>query len=318
MRLKVLISLGKHFYEAFPYLGQWLRQEGLEVIEQVDSDQEPPRALLEQLIANADIYVVGVDRVDQELMNAAPNLKLIVKHGAGYDNIDLDCAKRRHIPVTFAPGCNAQSVAEFAVAMMLSLCRGIAQCGAEVRAGQWQLFMGYELSGKNLGLIGYGNIGRRVASIAKAFGMRVLVVDPFLSEEQVEADGVHLVTLDEALEQADVLSLHAPSTKENFHLINEHTLRQMKASAYIINTARGSLVDEQALVQALREGRLQGSAMYVVQHEPPTQEITALPHTICTPHIGGCTYARAAALARMSFENIMHFINQQPLVNRLV
>ena len=101
-------------------------------------------------------------------------------------------------------------------------------------------------------------------------------------------------------------------------MINEHTLRQMKASAYIINTARGSLVDEQALVQALREGRLQGAAMDVFQHEPPTQEITALPHTICTPHIGGCTYDSAEALARMSFENIMHFINQQPLVNRLV
>lgn len=316
--MKVLISLGKSFYEAFPDLGEWLRQKGLEVTEQVDSDQEPPREMLKKLIANADIYVVGVDRVDQELMDAAPNLKLIIKHGAGYDNIDLDYAKRKHIPVTFAPGCNAQSVAEFTVAMMLSMCRGVAQCSAEVRAGQWNLFMGHELRGKSLGLIGYGNIGRRVANIAKSFGMQVMVVDPFLTKEQVENDGVQLVCLDEALKQSDILSLHAPSTQENFHLINEHTLRQMKPSAYIINTARGSLVDESALAQALKEGQLQGAAIDVFQHEPPSHEFTSLSHTICTPHIGGCTYDSAEALARMSFENIMNFVNQQPLVNRLV
>lgn len=316
--MKVLISLGKRFYSAFPELGNWLRQEGMEVIEQVDSDQEPPREQLMQLVADIDVYVVGVDRVDQELIDAAPNLKLIVKHGAGYDNIDLDYAKKKGIAVTFAPGCNAQSVAEFAIALMLSLCRGVAKCSAEVRNGQWNLFMGSELRGKNLGLIGYGNIGQRVANLAKAFEMKVMVYDPFLPDKKFVEHHVKQATLEEVLQTSDFLSLHAPSTDENFHLINENTLQMMKPTAYLINTARGNLVDEDALSIALREKRLRGAALDVFQKEPPSADFAVLEHTVFTPHLGGCTQDSAQMLAQRTFENIVNFINQRPLINRLV
>lgn len=316
--MKVLISLGKSFYETFPDLGGWLRQEGMEVVEQTGYDQEPPRELIRELVRDADIYVVGVDRIDREIMDAAPRLKLIVKHGAGFNNIDLDCAKEKGIAVTFARGCNAQSVAELTIALMLSVCRGISWRSADVRQGGWELYMGCELRGKTLGLIGYGNIGSRVAGIAKAFGMEVAAFDPYIEKEVLKEAGIRPGTMEEVLRQADFVSLHAPASRENQRLINRETLALMKRGAYLINTARGELVDEEALQEAIQEGRLQGAALDVFRKEPPDGCLAGLDRTVCTPHLGACTVDSARKLSEMSFENIMNFKNGQPLKNRLV
>lgn len=316
--MKVLISLGKRFYEAFPDLGGWLRREGIEVVEQFGYDQEPPRELIKELVRDVDVYVVGVDRIDREVMEAAPKLKLIVKHGAGVDNIDLECAKEMGIAVTFARGCNAQSVAELAVALMLSVCRGIPGQSAVVRSGGWELCMGCELSQKTLGLVGYGNIGRRVARIAQAFGMKVTAYDPYIQEDVLRKAGVEPKPMEEVLSGADFVSLHAPAARENRDLINRETLAMMKPTAYLINTARGDLVDEDALAEALLEGRLAGAAMDVFKREPPDPHLASLERTVFTPHLGACTVDSARKLSEMSFENIMNYRNGQPLINQLV
>lgn len=316
--MKVLISLGKSFYEIFPDLGNWLRKEGIEVVEQTGYDHEPPKELIIQLVKDIDIYVVGVDRIDREVMEAAPKLKLIVKHGVGLDNIDLEYARERGIAVTFARGCNSQSVAELTIALMLAVCRGISWRSAEVRKGGWTLFMGCELSRKTLGLIGYGNIGSRVAKIAKAFGMEVMAYDPYIQEEVLTEAGIESKSMEEVLKQADFVSLHAPATRENRNLINQYTLALMKPTAYLINTARGELVDEEALEEALKAGRLQGAALDVFKTEPPDQHLVSLEHTVCTPHLGACTVDSARNLSEMSYQNVMNFINRQPLLNQLV
>lgn len=316
--MKVLISLGKSFYAIFPDLGQWLRNEGIEVVEQTGYDHEPPRELVRELVKDVDVYVVGVDKIDREIMEAAPKLKLIVKHGVGFDNIDLECAKEKGIAVTYARGCNSQSVAELTVALMLSVCRGIPWHSEEVRSGGWSLFMGHELCGKTLGLIGYGNIGSRVARIAQAFGMEVLAFDPYVEADVLRKAGICSKTMKEVLRESDFVSLHAPATKENRNLINKETLKLMKSTSYLINTARGELVDEEALAIAIEEKRLQGAAMDVFKTEPPSQKFSSLERTVFTPHLGACTVDSAKNLSRMSFKNVMNFKNNQPLVNRLV
>lgn len=316
--MKVLISLGKSFYAIFPDLGQWLRDEGIEVVEQTEYDHEPPKKLVKELVKDVDVYVVGVDKIDREIMESAHKLQLIVKHGVGVDNIDLECAREKGIAVTFARGCNSQSVAELTIALMLSICRGIPQHSEEVRNGGWSLFMGCELCGKTLGLIGYGNIGSRVARIAKVFGMEVLAFDPYIEEDVLRKAGIQPKTMEEVLKESDFVSLHAPATKENHNLINEKTLKFMKSTAYLINTARGELVDEEALAAAIAEKRLCGAAMDVFKTEPPSREFSSLERTVFTPHLGACTVDSAKNLSMMSFENIMHFKNNQPLVNQLV
>lgn len=316
--LKVLISLGKSFYQAFPDLGDWLREEGIQVTEQVSADQEPSREQRKSLLRDVQIYIVGVDRVDEEIMDAAPDLKLIIKHGVGYDNIDLEAAKKRGIAVTYAKGENAQSVAELTMGLILAACRGIARGDREVHNQVWNLFMGCELSGKNLGLIGYGNIGRRVAKIARGFGMKVYACDPWVSEEELKREEVYPADFETLLETADFLSLHIPVTETTRHLINEEAFQRMKTSAYLINTARGELVDETALKKALKEGQIRGAAVDVFQKEPPDPSLALLKEAVFTPHLGACTVDSARRLSFISFENVMNFINQRPLKNRLV
>lgn len=316
--MKVLISLGKSFYEIFPELGTWLKQAGLEVVEQVSSDQEPLKEVIKKLVSDVDIYIVGVDKIDHEVMDAAPKLKLIIKHGVGYDNIDLDYAKKKGISVTYARGCNAQSVAELAVALMLSVSRGIPAKNEEIKHGGWSLFMGSELNGKQLGLVGYGNIGSRVAKIAQAFGMEVTAYDPYIESEVLEKAGIKKGSLEEVLSQSDFISLHAPATKENENLIRAETLQLMKSSAYLINTARGALVNEQDLKNAILEKRIAGAAMDVFCTEPPEKELVCLEEIVCTPHLGACTVDSARRLSDISYENAMNYVNNRPLKNRLV
>jgi len=316
--MKILISLGKAFYHSFDQLGRWLRDGGHDVVEQVGFDYAPPKQLIKDLVFDVDIYVVGVDEVDAEIMDAAPQLKLIVKHGAGYNNIDLEHAKKRGIAVTYARGANAQSVAELAIALMFAISRRVVPGANKVQSGGWSLFMGDELHGKTLGLIGYGNIGQRVARIAKSLDMRILVCDPFLNEATLLADGVAPMSVDEVFRGADYLSLHAPATLENADIVNASTLALMKPTAYLINTARGELLDEEALADALRRGQLRAAALDVFKQEPPQGALLELDNVLLTSHIGGCTVDSAKKLSMASFNSIKCFTSGQPLEDRLV
>ncbi len=250
---------------------------------------------LPQAIAGADALVVrNQTRVTRELLQKAPQLKAIGRLGVGLDNIDLGAARELGIPVVYARNANAISVAEYVFAAMLTFARRPAEATADVKLGNWnrKMFTGAELHGKTLGLVGTGEIGSRLAVRAKAFGMEILGYDPFMPpyELAITDFGVRPATLEEVMSRSDFISLHVPLTAQTRHMINSDTLRLAKPTAYIINSARGGIIDEDALYQALATGRLAGAALDVFESEPPRQSpLLALDNVILTPHIAGLT-----------------------------
>lgn len=232
-------------------------------------------------------------KVTAGIMQAGTRLKVIGRAGVGVDNIDVDFATRRGIVVLNAPGGNVISAAEHTLALMLALVRRIPQAAASLRRGEWERkrFRGIELHGKALGLVGAGRIGSEVAKRARAFGMQVLAYDPYLSRERAERIGMQLVTLPELMSTADIISVHTPLTEETRGMIGAEELEMMKTSAYLVNAARGGVVDEVALAAALRDGRLAGAAVDVFDQEPasPDHPFLHLDNIVAVPHLGAAT-----------------------------
>ena len=254
---------------------------------------QPAAAALAAELADADALIVrSATRVTEELLARAPKLRIVGRAGVGVDNIDLDAATRRGILVVNTPGSSATSVAEHALALMFALARSVPQLNAAMHAGRWEKAgsAGPELRGKTLGLVGLGRIGGEVARRAKALEMRVLAHDPYLTAERAAEWGVQLLPLAEMLAQADYVSLHTALSPATDGLMNQQTLAQMKCGARLINTARGELVDETALLEALRSGHLAGAGLDVFAVEPPgNSPLMALPNVIATPHVAGST-----------------------------
>lgn len=249
---------------------------------------------LRSIIEEYDALIVrSRTKVTAEVIEAGKNLKVLGRAGVGVDNIDLDYATRRGIVVLNAPGGNVVSAAEHTFALLLALVRHIARADASLRSGKWERsrFKGVELHGKTLGLAGAGRIGTEVARRGRAFGMRVIGYDPYLSRERAERAGIELVTLPDLLEEADVVSVHTPLTEETRGLIGAEELALMKPTAYIVNAARGGVVDEAALAKALEEGKLAGAALDVFEHEPvrPDHPLLKLENVVVIPHLGGAT-----------------------------
>jgi len=231
--------------------------------------------------------IVSTDPFTAEVLAAAPSLRVIARVGVGIDSIDLAAATARGIAVTITPGANEATVADHCVAMMLGIVRRLAEHDAGVRRGEWNRTGPYTpsaLNGVTVGLIGYGSIGRLVAERLRGFGVRLLAYDP-----QAAPDGVmQLVGLDELLRGAHVVSLHVPLLPATRHLIGARELALMQPGAVLVNTARGGVVDEAALLDALEQGRLGGAALDVFEHEPPcSAELLALPNVLLSPHIAG-------------------------------
>jgi D-3-phosphoglycerate dehydrogenase len=263
-----------------------------------DAGSEPMYRLEE-----ADAVIVRLCEIRETELDRAPRLRVIAKHGVGVDNIDCPAATRRKIPVAFTPTSNANAVAEHTVALLLALARQIEPAAAAVRAGRFQErihLQGVELAGKTLGIVGLGRIGMRVAEIASAgFRMRVHAFDPALPTGG-DAGPAHLEpSLEALLPQADFLTLHLPLRPDTRHLINHERLRLLKPTCRIINTSRGPIVDEGALIHALSTGMLAGAALDVFEHEPlpPDHPLLRTPRLLLTPHISGST---REALDRMS------------------
>jgi D-3-phosphoglycerate dehydrogenase len=254
-----------------------------------DDDPEKVRAAL----AEADVLIVrSKTKVTEQFLEQAPKLKLIGRPGTGVDNIEVPAATRRGIVVMNTPAGNSISAAEHTLGMILALMRRIPQADSSMKEGQWKRsrFMGTELHEKVLGVIGYGKIGTEVVERARSFKMRVLVYDPYVSENIACDHNIELATFDELLPQADIITLHAPLTPSTRQLINRESLAKMKDGAYLINCARGELVDEDALLEALKAGKLAGAALDVFANEPaPNPELVRLPNVIATPHIGAST-----------------------------
>ena len=276
-----------------------LSEEGLKILKEVKEFQVDVKTSLkpEQLrdiIKDYDALLVrSATKVDKDIIDAAARLKVIGRAGVGLDNVDLDAATQKGIIVMNTPGGNTISTAEHAVSMILALSRNIPQASASTKKGEWKRskFMGVELYAKVLGIIGFGRIGKEVAKRALSFGMRILAYDPFLSRDVAESLGIEVVELKELFQQADYITVHTPMTDETKHMISDKQFALMKKGVRIINCARGGIVDEVALVNALKEGKVAGAALDVFEKEPTTleNELLSLDNVIVTPHLGAST-----------------------------
>jgi len=244
-------------------------------------------------LADADALIVrSATQVTASLLSAAPRLRVVARAGTGVDNVDVPAASDRGIVVMNAAGANSVSVAEHAFALLLALARAIPAADASMKRGIWdkKRLTGTELRGKLLGIVGFGRIGREVAGRARSFGMEVAAHDPFIAARAADAAGVPLLTLDELLKRADFLTLHVPALDETRHMLNKETLARCRRGVRIVNTARGELIDEAALADAIESGHVAGAALDVFEKEPPAdQRLTSLPQVIATPHIAAST-----------------------------
>ncbi len=278
-----------------------------------------PEQIEEKISAASGLIVRSRVKVTAAMLDKAPRLRAIVRSGAGVDNIDLKAAKKRGITVMNVPGANAISVAELVFGMALALLRHLVEATDSMRAGKWEKsrFKGHELYGKTMGVIGYGRIGREVAARAHAFGMNVLFADPYVQD--IREPGVKKVDLEHLLRKADVLTLHVPIGPETRHLIGAKELSLCKPNAVLINCSRGGVVDEAALLEALRSRRLGGAGLDVYETEPPGKtELLQLPNVVATPHIGASTAEAQERTAHLAARQLIEFLLEGKATNVVV
>lgn len=287
-----------------------LRAELAAAVARVEWQQDGAldRERLRALAAEADGWIAGVEPIDRSVIDSAPRLRVIARYGVGVDNVDLEAARERGIVVTNTPGANSGAVAELVIGLMLSLARAIPQADRSVRAGRWRPVRGVALEGKTIGLLGLGAIGRAVAPRATALGCRVLAHDPAPgAADAARRLAVSLVSRDELVGKADFLSLHVPLTPETRGLVDATFLAAMKPGSFLINAARGELVDEAALVDALRDGHLRGAALDALAQEPPAAgfALGALDNVVFTPHLGAQTDLAMREMGRRALANCL-------------
>ncbi|MFS8514556.1 MAG: phosphoglycerate dehydrogenase, partial [Planifilum fulgidum] len=262
------------------------RAEDVQIVEKTDL---APEALLKE-IEDADALLVrSQTQVTAEVIQAAKRLKAIGRAGVGVDNIDVDAATGKGIIVINAPDGNTISTAEHTFAMLIALARNIPQAYQSLIRGEWdrKRFVGVELRDKRLGIIGLGRIGTEVAKRAKAFHMDVLAYDPYLTPDRAEKIGIRQASLDEVIQTSDFITVHTPLTKETRHLIDSRAFEKMKPGVRILNCARGGIIDEGALLEAIQSGKVAGAALDVFETEPPGDHpLLRLPQVIATPHLG--------------------------------
>jgi D-3-phosphoglycerate dehydrogenase len=234
--------------------------------------------------------IIGTDKVASDFFRKARKLKVIAKYGAGIDNIDQQAAREHNVAVVSLPGINCDSVAEMALGMMLALARRIVEGDRRIRNGEWPQLLGVSVQKATLGIVGTGAIGLSLARMAGALNMNVIAFDPYDNEEFLQLGGQY-VGFHELLERAKFISLHVPLTESTFHLIGEKELKMMHSRAMLVNTSRGSVVDEKALYQALTNNQIAGAALDVFEIEPPFEnKLLGLENIVCTPHIAAYTH----------------------------
>ncbi|AEE15511.1 2-hydroxyacid dehydrogenase [Treponema brennaborense] len=305
-------------------------------------------AQLAEKAADADMIVTSYDDITREVIEHAPHLKLIACTRATPVNIDVQAAREKNIPVLFTPGRNSDSAAELTVALMLCAARHVPQAHSALKKGlftapetvpnqakaglkqdviwdmtvdaPYTVFKGTQLKGKTLGILGYGSIGRRVGKIARAMGMQLLVYDPYQSEIEIEEIGIMKVrSLEQLMRESDFITCHMKVTPETRGMINRERIALMKPSAYFINTSRGSVLDESAMIDALRRKKIAGAAFDVYEHEPLARNhpyITELDNVVVTPHIAGATREVLTNHTRQIVSDIIRFMRKEPLLYR--
>lgn len=317
MSRKVLItsrSFGKIGNDA----QQVLLDAGFEIVNKsVGFDQGE----FERIIPEFDALIIGAHDFSEADMERCPKLKIICKHGVGLDNIHVNKARELGIAVCNAPGTNSNAVADLTLGLMLSVARKINASSRLVRQGVWKSAIGEDVCGKTLGLLGFGAIAKNVARRARGFDMKILAYDPYVSSlPEAFADFVELTDLETVLRQADFLSVHMPLTADTKNMINAEAMAKMKPGAYVINTARGGIVNEKDLYDALVSGHLRGAAMDVVEKEPMTADhpLLELDNVVVTPHIGMYSKEAINAVSMICAENVAACFVGAPLRNQVV
>ncbi len=299
-----------------PKAAELMRRHGLEV----DVLPTPPRDELFSLLSRYDgLGVRSATRVDAEVLQAAKQLKLVVRGGVGVDNIDVQKAGELGIAVANTPGANTIATTELTFALMLALCRHVVPAMHSLTRGEWNRspFRGVELYGKTLGILGFGRIGREVARRAQAFGMHVLAHDPYVSARVFESAAVQQTDMNHLLAEADFITLHLPLTPETHHLINRERIAQMKNGVRLVNTARGALLDENAVADALDRGKIAGVALDVYETEPPPAEHPLVGHAkvVCVPHLGANTFEAQSRVAEELAQVFIDFFVHRKMTN---
>ncbi len=275
---------------------------------------------LKARIAGYDALIVrSGTKVTREVIEAGTRLKVIGRAGVGVDNIDVDSATERGIMVVNAPGANTISAAEHTIGMLLSLSRKIPAANQSLKSGEWsrKKYMGVEVNGKVLGIIGLGRVGGEVAKRAKGLGMRVVAYDPFISQDKAGELGVSLMGFSEVLSISDFITIHTPLMKDTYHLIGKDEFEKMKEGVRIINCARGGIIDENALVEAIKSGKVAGAALDVFEQEPPPMDsdLLKLDSVIVTPHLGASTEEAQRAAAIVIADEVIRALENKPVRN---
>lgn len=289
-----------------PILNDILQKNGLKI----SYEPEITPAQIKEKIGNFDIVIVrSRTKLTAEMIEKANKCKIIARVGVGLDNIDVDAAKTKGIRVINAVEGAMNAVAELVLGLMLSLAREIPRADREIRNGNWlkKELMGTELSGKYLGIVGLGNIGKKLAKHARALNMNIIGYDVIpIPDDFTREVGLIKTDLETLLSSADYISFHVPLTNDTHHLVNTQRLAKMKKTAYLINTSRGEIIDEEALYTALKEGKIAGAALDVFEKEPATgNKLATLPNVICTPHIGAQTKEAQTLAANVIAEKII-------------
>jgi len=309
--MKVLVSdnLGETGIKMFQ------DEEGIEVDVKTGLD---PEELKEVIGDYAALVIRSATKVTEEILQAAKNLRVVGRAGIGLDNVDIPAATKRGVVVMNTPTGNVITTAEHTIAMMMALTRNIPWGTSTLKAGLWEKkkLQGREIFNKVLGVIGFGKIGSIVADRARGLKMRVMVYDPFVTSEQIEKAGFMPVTLEELYRQSDYITLHVPKMKETVGLLNKSAFDQMKDGVMIINCARGGIVDEADLNEALRSGKVAGAALDVFEHEPPgTCPLFDIDRVICTPHLGASTLEAQTNVAVQVAEQIIAYLKHGTIIN---
>ncbi len=273
-----------------------------------------------RLLPGVDGYIAGLDVIDREALQSADCLKVIARYGVGIDSVDLQAASEKNIIVTNTPGANSVSVAELVLGLMLMLARQLSEAVAASRRGQFPRLSGISLEGKTVGIVGLGAIGKQVALRLRGFDCRLLAHEPYPDDAFAQEHHVELVGLDTLLHDADFVSLHLPLMSETRGMVNSAFLGRMKKGAYLINTARGELVDEAALLDALKSGKLAGAALDAFAQEPPQPDhpLLALPQVIATPHLGAQADGATNAMGWMALEDCLRVLRGDEPLHRVV
>jgi len=285
-------------------------------VEIYEGEPPIPKEVLKEKVKDVDgLVVLLTDKIDAEILDNAPRLKIVANYAVGYDNIDVDECTRRGIVVTNTPDVLTDATAELAWALVFAVARKIVEAHKYVEKRLWRgwsptLFLGVELKGKTLGVLGAGRIGQAFALKSAGFGMKVVYYNRRPNEVLEKQLGARKVDLDELLQVSDIISLHLPLTPETYHLIGEREFNLMKPNAIFINTARGKIVDEKALVKVLKERRIYGAGLDVFEFEPQiSEELYELDNVVMLPHIGSATVEARTKMAELVVENLRAFFN---------